>query len=323
MKSLKEKIEARENGLLLYSFAPPKITTEKEKLQIIAEKQINRINDLAIDGLILYDIQDESHRTNEQRTFPFIQTVPPEEYFRNYLSSIKTPSIIYKSIANQTKETFNEWLSKNNDLENFVFVGASSSAQIAETNFALTDAYDLRKDQHQHLLLGGITIPERHSKKGDEHKRIFSKTEKGCSFFVSQCVYNVYESKNLLSDYHYDSIDNSYELQPIFFTLSPCGSIKTLEFMKWLGIEVPKWLYNDLKHAKDILNTSVKTSIMIADEILEFAAQKQIPVGFNVESISNKKDEIDAATEILNTIADRLKHTRKKTSAEKITAAEV
>ncbi len=323
MKALKEKIAARENGLLLYSFAPPKITTAAEKLQTIAEKQINRINNLAIDGLILYDIQDESERTNEQRTFPFIQTVPPEEYFRYYLNGIKVPGIIYKSIANQTKESFNEWLCNNKDLENFVFVGASSSAQIAATNFALTDAYDLRKDQHQHLLLGGITIPERHSKKGDEHKRIFSKTTKGCSFFVSQCVYNVYESKNLLSDYYYDAIENKYELQPIFFTLSPCGSIKTLEFMKWLGIEVPKWLYNDLKHAKDILETSVRTSILIADELLEFAAQKQIPVGFNVESISNKKDEIDAATEILNTIAARLQKERKTIPAEKVIAAAI
>lgn len=322
MRSLKEKIEARENGLLLYSFAPPKITTEKEKLQIIAGKQTDRINNLAIDGLILYDIQDESHRTNEQRTFPFIQTVAPEEYFRDYLHGIKAPSIIYKSIANQTKDSFNEWLCKNNDLQNFVFVGASSSAQVAETNFALTDAYNLRRDFHNHLMLGGITIPERHSKKGDEHKRIFSKTEKGCSFFVSQCVYNVYESKNLLSDYYYDAVENNYELKPIFFTLSPCGSIKTLEFMKWLGIEVPKWLYNDLKNAKDILESSVRTSILIADEIIEFAAQKKIPVGFNVESISNKKDEIDAATEILNAIAAKLKPEKKEVVSESFAAVE-
>ena len=323
MKSLKEKIEARENGLLLYSFAPPKISTDAEKLQVIAGKQTDRINNLAIDGLILYDIQDESHRTNEQRTFPFIQTVAPEEYFRNYLSNINVPSIIYKSIANQTKESFNDWLCKNNDLSNFVFVGASSSAQVAETNFALTDAYDLRKDLHNHLMLGGITIPERHSKKGDEHKRIFSKTESGCSFFVSQCVYNVYESKNLLSDYYYDSVDNNYELKPIFFTLSPCGSIKTLEFMKWLGIEVPKWLYNDLRHAKDILDTSIKTSILIANELIDFAASKNIPVGFNVESISNKKDEIDAATEILHAIAGRLKQNKIKLTEEVVTVAEV
>ncbi|MFY7839341.1 MAG: hypothetical protein ACOVP7_03645, partial [Lacibacter sp.] len=139
---------------------------------------------------------------------------------------------------------------------------------------------------------------------------------------VSQCVYNVYESKNLLSDYYYESVDNNYELKPIFFTLSPCGSIKTLEFMKWLGIEVPKWLYNDLKHAKDILETSVRTSILIADEILEFAAQKNIPVGFNIESISNKKDEIDAATEILNTIAQRLQRDKNTISSEEIIAVE-
>jgi hypothetical protein len=136
-------------------------------------------------------------------------------------------------------------------------------------------------------------------------------------------VYNVYESKNLLSDYYYDSIENNYELKPIFFTLSPCGSIKTLEFMKWLGIEVPKWLYNDLKNAKDILESSVKTSILIADEIVEFAALKKIPVGFNVESISNKKDEIDAATEILNTIAGKLKSNKIKISAEPPAVAEV
>jgi galactitol-specific phosphotransferase system IIB component len=93
-----------------------------------------------------------------------------------------------------------------------------------------------------------------------------------------------------------------------------------LEFMKWLGIEVPKWLYNDLRNAKDILDTSIKTSIMIADELMEFAAIKQIPIGFNVESISNKKDEIDAATEILNTISDRLKNVRKKVDVESIVA---
>lgn len=86
--------------------------------------------------------------------------------------------------------------------------------------------------------------------------------------------------------------------------------------MKWLGIEVPKWLYNDLKHAKDILDTSVKTSILIANELIDFAASKQIPVGFNVESISNKKDEIDAATEILNTIAARLKPAKKIVDSE-------
>lgn len=306
MKSLREKIESAETGLLLYSFTPPKITTEQDRLEVIAAKQLDRMRNLDVDGVILYDIQDESDRTSEQRTYPFIHTVAPETYYRDYLGGMQQPVIVYKSIANQTNDSFNTWLNDNRDLENFVFVGASSKAQVDKTNFGLTDAYGLKRTHHDHLLLGGVTIPERHSKKGDENKRIFSKTQNGCSFFVSQCVYNVYDSKNLLSDYYYDGMVNGYELKPIFFTLSPCGSIKTLEFMKWLGIEVPKWLYNDLKHSKDILETSVRTSVMIANELIDFTASKQIPIGFNIESISNKKDEIDAATEILNRISGRL-----------------
>jgi hypothetical protein len=317
MTRLKDKILNESSGLLFYSFAPPKITTEAEKLETIAAKQIARISQLEIDGLILYDIQDESHRTNEQRTFPYVPTIAPEDYAGNYLSSIKIPKIIYKSIANHTREMFADWLTRNKELEHVVFVGASSKAQLAETQFTLTDAYELRSNQFNHLLLGGVTIPERHSKKGDEHKRILEKKQKGCSFFVSQCVYNVYDTKNLLSDYFYDSFDNNYSLKPILFTLSPCGSLKTLEFMKWLGIEVPKWLYNDLKHSKDILETSVHTSIQIAAEILDFATSKQIPVGFNVESLSNKKEEIDAATEILKQTSQLLSSVRKPTFIEK------
>jgi hypothetical protein len=306
VKSFKEKIENRESGLLIYSFAPPKNNTEEQRLLTIANNQVERINSLNIDAVILYDIQDESHRTNEQRTFAFIPTISPEKYYRDYLSSLKAPKIIYKSIANQTHEKFADWLHTNSDLENVVFVGASSNKQIEETNFRLADAYELRRERFSHLLLGGVTIPERHSKTGDEHKRIFAKKQLGCSFFVSQCVYNVFEAKNLLSDYYYDSVDNNCQLNPIFFTLSPCGSPKTLAFMKWLGIEIPKWLYNELRHSKDILETSISTSIRIANEILEFSYAKSIPVGFNIESISNKKEEIEASTEILNIVSKQL-----------------
>jgi 5,10-methylenetetrahydrofolate reductase len=308
--TLKEKILARQNGLLFFSFAPPKITTEESQLLAIVERQIDRIGELDVDGLILYDIKDESERTAEKRTFPFIPTIAPEDYVKHHLSRLQTPKIIYKSIANHTLEMFVDWLQENNDLEHVVFVGASSNKQIHQTGFSLADAYELRRKHFADVLLGGVTIPERHSKKGDEHKRIFGKMQKGCSFFVSQCVYNVHDTKNLLSDYYYDSVDNGYSMSPTLFTLSPCGSLKTLEFMKWLGIEVPTWLYNELKHSRDILDASIKMSLQIAEEIFEFAGSKQIPIGFNVESISNKKDEIAATIEILNGLSKLVANVR-------------
>jgi len=300
--TLREKIENNNHGIILYSFAPPKITTDASKLEAIAGKQIERINQFNIDGVILYDIQDESHRTNEPRTYPFIPTVPPENYLQQFLHAITPPVIVYKSIANQNNNSFEAWLDNNPQLEHLVFVGASSNTQATEAGFLLSDAYAIKKNKFNHLLLGGVTIPERHTKKGNEHQRLFEKTEQGCSFFVSQCVYNLDAVKNLLSDYYYASIVKGVEARPIFFTLSPCGSFRTLEFMQWLGIEIPAWLYNDLKHSKDILQESIRTSINIANEILAFASSKKIPVGFNIESISNKKEEIEAATEILNRV---------------------
>jgi hypothetical protein len=89
---------------------------------------------------------------------------------------------------------------------------------------------------------------------------------------------------------------------PIIFTLAPCGSLKTLQFMEWLGIKVPKWLFNDLKHAHDILESSIHTCLNVASEILEYSDKKNMPVGFNIESISIKKDEINASMEVLQQV---------------------
>lgn len=308
MKStLNSKLTEGASGLVFYSLTPPKITTEAERVITIAHNQMERLKDMAIDGLILYDIQDESTRTDKERTFSFIHTIAPEVYSSKYLHELKVPKIIYKSIANQTKEQFTTWLKENEAVDYAVFVGASSQQQVEATRFSLNDAYEARQQQRQQLVLGGVTIPERHSKKGDEHLRLFHKMDKGCRFFVSQCVYNLNDTKNVLSDYYYHATEHGKPMAPIIFTLAPCGSLKTLQFMEWLGIEVPKWLYNDLKHSKDILEASVNTATQIAAEIISYAADKNIPVGFNIESISIKKEEINAAHVLLQNVLQLVK----------------
>ena len=35
-----------------------------------------------------------------------------------------------------------------------------------------------------------------------------------------------------------------------------CGSLKTLAFLHWLGVNVPRWLENTLRHAADPLAES-------------------------------------------------------------------
>lgn len=169
----------------------------------------------------------------------------------------------------------------------------------------LSEAYKLKKEVHPDLLLGGVTIPERHLSKGDEHLRVFSKIAQGCSFFVSQGVYDVNASKNFLSDYYYHGREHNIPLVPIIFTFTPCGSLKTLQFMKWLGISIPKWLENELVHSHDILQQSVEFAEQNWRELKQFARERNIPIGCNIESVAVRKVEIEASVELLRRVSSQ------------------
>ena len=62
-------------------------------------------------GIILvFDIQDESSRTELPRPFPFKQTVDPREYSRLLREISHLDVITYKSVAQRSKAEFDVWL---------------------------------------------------------------------------------------------------------------------------------------------------------------------------------------------------------------------
>ncbi len=305
-KELKDRIVNKEGGYLFYGLTPPKTSTDPEKISGIAARQIERLEGLDIDGLVLYDIQDESSRTDEPRPFPFMSTLSPDVYANQYLSALNVPKIIYLSVGKFTKATLKQWLLDNEDkIDLIVFVGSPSKDQ--KVNLTLQEAYKVKAEVESSIKLGGVTIPERHFVKRDEHMRLNSKIKNGCSFFISQCVYNLDNAKDMLSEYYFYCKENNLELVPIIFTLTPIGSLKTLEFTKWLGIDIQKWLENEFKISKDILNASIGACKYIANDLIQFAKEKNIPIGFNIESVAIRKAEIDASIELVRDIKEMMK----------------
>lgn len=297
--TLKDRIINRESGLLFYGLTPPKMSTADERISEIASKQMSRVSNLNVDALILYDLQDESARNSNPRPFPFSPTLQPDIYSQKYLKDLATPKIIYKSVGKYSPDEFANWIA-NADNELSVFVGSPSKN--ASTSLSLHDAYRIKGERNPSMVLGGVTIPERHRTKGDEHLRLFSKIDSGCRFFVSQCVYNINTTLDFLSDYYYTAQEQQREMVPVIFTLTPCGSVKSLEFLGWLGIDVPHWLDNDLKHSANILEKSVVTCISEANDIYSFCKEKGIPVGFNIESVAIRKEEIEASVELVKSV---------------------
>ncbi|MBN2794810.1 MAG: methylenetetrahydrofolate reductase [Clostridia bacterium] len=299
--NLKEKIIQKKSGILLYGLTPPKKKTEIEKVIRVSQNQLNAVRSIGVDGLILYDIHDEKDRIEEERPFPYLETIDPKIYSETFLRDLEVPRIVYRCVGKYTLEEMITWIDGSKRKDDFtVFVGAASKTQ--EIQMRLSDAYDLYQKHNNNLTLGGVCIPERHVHKENEHLRVIDKMNKGCSFFVSQAVYNTETALNFLSDYYYYCQSNAIEMVPIIFSISPCGSKKTIDFMKWLGINVSKWLENEILNDENPVEKSVEVLTESFKIIWEFAQKKKIPVGCNVESISISKKEIDASVEMAKSI---------------------
>ncbi len=308
MNNLKEKQLKNDNKpLLLYGITPPRKDIDENKLHEINAKRIDRIKKLPIDGLVVYDVQDESLRNNEKRPFPYIATIDAFSYVNLYLNSLSCDKIIYKPVSNQDAGEFKKWLNSPGILNNnYVFVGSPSTK--LKPQMSLDDAYKIIAVKKPEITFGAIMIPERHQVKNNEHERVINKSNQGASFFISQCVYNIELTKNYLSDYYYFCKNNSIAIQRQVFTFTPCGSVNTLNFMKWLGISIPKWLENELNNSTNILEKSIEENLKNIAEIIKFCKEKNIPYGINIESVSIKKEEIDASIYMIETASAMLKN---------------
>jgi len=303
---LARRIAARGSEFLLFAVTPPRITVAPERAQEIADVTQKRLTPLGLDGLVLYDIDDESDRNPEERPFPFLPTMDPATFRAQHLNDWSTPVVVYRAVGKYQESDLQAWLEDQEaDQVLTVFVGASSRHKQPAT--ALVRAQELWAQTRPDVRLGGVAIPERHTRRGEEHLRLISKQQAGCSFFVTQVVYDVNAAKNLVSDYRYECAARALEPVPIVFTFSVCGSMKTLEFLRWLGVDVPRWIENELRHATNPLAASLEQAAMTAVELVDYCRRLGVPFGINVESVSIRREEIEASVELAAQLSAHLR----------------
>lgn len=298
-QDLKTKFSDPSRGIYFIGTTPPKAGTELSKVSEIADKLLARLDHIDVDGLIVYDIQDETSRIDKPRPFPFMETLDPRLYSKQLREQANRPIITYKSVSQRSKADLEAWLQQAWDeygIKDIVMVGSPSSD--GEIRLSLNDAYQTLKDHPLPYHLGGVTIAERHAKKGDEHQRLITKSEQGCEFFISQAVYNAQATIDMLSSYGRACRDRGEQPKRVILTFTPCGSAKTLEFMEWLGISVPDATRWRILDAENPLAESIQICRGNLEQILEAVLPLNIPLGLNIESLTNRKSEIDAAIKL-------------------------
>ncbi|RKS80403.1 methylene-tetrahydrofolate reductase-like protein [Motilibacter peucedani] len=282
---------------LFFSITPPRGSASPEEAQRIADVTIERLRPLDLDALVVYDIDDESDRNPDERPFPYLPTQDPGDFCSRHLADWDRPLVVYRCVGKYDPTDLRSWLVAQDPRQvSTVFVGSSSRTKPVHST--LTEALALWRSTSPALPLGAVAIPERHTSSGQEHERMLRKQEDGASFFVTQVVYDADAAKSMASDYFYACLDRDLEPAPVVFTLSVCGSLKTLAFLQWLGVDVPRWMCNDMERSDDPLSASFDHCSATAADLAAFCRRLGVPFGFNVESVSIRRAEIAASVQL-------------------------
>jgi hypothetical protein len=238
----------------------------------------------------------------------------------------KSEPIIYHALrSGQSEEEFTTWVLETvNEHKKTSMVLVGGSPQPNEKIITVSDATKLIKEKTSKSALGGITIPERHRDRGDEPSRMVDKIEKGMDFFTSQVVYLLtryhpaytlrYNADNaiaMLRDYDEWTKENNKEPVRIVFTFAPFGSENTVQFLSWLGVEVPEGTKKRVL-LRPNLKARVEESAEICWEnwrrILDAMKRLKIdvPIGFGVESVTKSKAENDVAIKLFKELREEM-----------------
>lgn len=304
---LRARLPDAARAIRLYGTTPPRLGTPQEQVEAAAEKLAQRVAPLPLDGLVVYDIQDESGRTQSPRPFPFVGTVDPREYARLLARGTGKPAVTYKSLGTMTEEAWRHWLadSRAAGLEFLSVVGRPTSG--VKYPLSLSHAIRIAAEPGTGLAVGGVVIAERHTDARSEAARMLAKSLEGCSYFISQTVYHAPPTQSLLRDYLRDCRGAGLQPRRVILTFSPCGREKTLAFLRWLGVNVAAETERAILGAADPLAQSIRICRDNLRRILDEPCVRELPLGINVESVSINRDEIDASIELFRVLDAELR----------------
>jgi hypothetical protein len=304
--SLEETMADPRRFALLYGTTPPRADASADRVLGAAARLAERIEGLPLDGLVVYDVQDETPRTAEPRPFPFLPTLEAPTYGKLLGQLSAKPIITYKCVAAETEQTWPQWLDQAGDQHSVRYlslVGLSSSRD-ARSCIALSRATAIAAAHRAGFVLGGVAIAERHSSTRSESQRLIAKARQGCRYFISQAVYDAAPTISLLSDYARDCADQGTTPRRIMLDFVPVGRPQTMRFMRWLGIAIPPATAAAILDDPAPLSRSITVCRDLLRAILDQPYADQIPLGISVESVSINREEIGATIELLHTLRE-------------------
>jgi 5,10-methylenetetrahydrofolate reductase len=236
-----------------------------------------------VDAVNIPEIHDED-RPGE-RTSKFIERVEPRILGSRIKRELGIDVVINRVTVHDAepgrwfRETASEW-----DILNWILVGGESK-EITYPGPNPAEAARLVKSLNLPVSLGGITIPSRMN----EPDRIRKKHAQGVDFFTSQVMFDSNDLVWLIQRL------NGVEAR-IFISFAPISSTRDLQFLRWLGVDIPKDLdrfltgpeHGEAAAAETCLERSINLSQRILMDVFDNLPPDPPPIGLNIEHITRK-----------------------------------
>ena len=283
---IRDKVKKPQRPVVAYEILPPR---EKDgTLNSYAETISSLLSQTHIDAINIPEVHDETGRgdrpvTNQKRG-------EPREFGMLLQDIVGIEAIINRVVVHESYEEQMRWIEETNttyEIENMIIVGGESSKVDypgPTVNEMLQIIARRSNSNGEDIFCGGIAIPSRK----DESKNLIRKSEHGSEFFTTQVLYDAENIIKMINNYQ--SRCNELDTFPrrILLSFAPVSSQKNIEFLKWLGVEIPDDTERYLKgRPGSMTERSLDVAVEVLNEILDFITVNnlKVPVGLNVEHI--------------------------------------
>ena len=283
---IRDKVKKPQRPVVAYEILPPR---EKDgTLNSYAETISSLLSQTHIDAINIPEVHDEIGRgdrpvTNQKRG-------EPREFGMLLQDIVGIEAIINRVVVHESYDEQIRWIDETNttyEIENMIIVGGESSKvdypgpSVNEMLQTIARRYNSNGGD---IFCGGIAIPSRK----DESKNLIRKSEYGSEFFTTQVLYNAENIIKMINNYQ--SRCNELDTFPrrILLSFAPVSSQKNIEFLKWLGVEIPDDTERYLKgRSGSMTERSLDVAVEVLNEILDHITfnNLKVPVGLNVEHI--------------------------------------
>ena len=300
---IRDKIKKPQRPVVAYEILPPR---EKDgTLNAYAETISSLLSQTHIDAINIPEVHDEVGRG--ERPVSNQERGEPRKFGMLLQDIVGIEAIVNRVVVHMPLKEQMEWIQETYskyEIDNLIIVGGESSKQKypgPTVNESLEKISQYNRRRENSILCGGICIPSRRK----ESKNLIRKSECGAEFFTTQVLCDSDNVIKMIKNYQERCDKVNTFPRRILLSFAPVSSQKNIDFLKWLGVEIPKDTEKYLNgRPGSMTERSLDVAIEVLNEILAFITNNnlKVPVGLNVEHIMsyNFQSSVEMLQELAN-----------------------